>query len=149
VSGECLEVGQVAEATWVNAQGQTCTFKTTVGSDWGINPSNDGDYQCMGRCGAGCDGVAIGNQYTLECLSHDVCSYFSSASGGPVDANCGRAFISAVPSFFSMSCQQSNPVFNSSSVPMSEPVCVDNPSILADESFWTMKYLQVAKSIML
>jgi hypothetical protein len=39
-------------------------------------------YSCNGRCGAGCTGTALGNAYTLECFSHDVCSFFENASGG-------------------------------------------------------------------
>ena len=39
-------------------------------------------YSCNGRCGAGCSGAALGNAYTLDCFSHDVCSWFNNASGG-------------------------------------------------------------------
>lgn len=39
-------------------------------------------YSCNGRCGAGCTGVALGNAYTQDCFSHDICSYFNNASGG-------------------------------------------------------------------
>lgn len=39
-------------------------------------------YSCNGRCGAGCSGAALGNTYTQDCYSHDICSYFNNASGG-------------------------------------------------------------------
>ena len=39
-------------------------------------------YSCNGRCGAGCSGASLGNAYTQDCFSHDICSYFNSASGG-------------------------------------------------------------------
>ncbi|KAL6415703.1 putative hydrolytic enzyme protein [Ilyonectria robusta] len=39
-------------------------------------------YSCNGRCGAGCTGTALGNAYTQDCFSHDICSYFNNASGG-------------------------------------------------------------------
>lgn len=39
-------------------------------------------YSCNGRCGAGCTGAALGNAYTQDCFSHDICSWFNNASGG-------------------------------------------------------------------
>lgn len=39
-------------------------------------------YSCNGRCGAGCTGASIGNAYTQDCFSHDICSWFNNASGG-------------------------------------------------------------------
>lgn len=39
-------------------------------------------YSCNGRCGAGCSGAALGNAYTQDCFTHDICSYFENASGG-------------------------------------------------------------------
>lgn len=39
----CLTVGTTATATWTNADGQTCTFSTTVGSNFGTN-SVGGEY---------------------------------------------------------------------------------------------------------
>jgi len=116
----CLTVGQSATATWKNAAGQTCRWTGTVGSNFGKNSVNGGEYvitslsstlvctllifaqpshtvvmdsgalvltyddsySCNGRCGAGCSGFALGNAYTQDCFSHDVCSWFNNASGG-------------------------------------------------------------------
>ncbi|KAF5651928.1 hypothetical protein F25303_3648 [Fusarium sp. NRRL 25303] len=78
----CLKVGQTATASWTNSAGKKCTFTGVVGSNYGANPTGSGDYSCNGRCGAGCSGTAIGNVYTQDCFSHDICSYFNSASGG-------------------------------------------------------------------
>ncbi|KAH8432431.1 uncharacterized protein LDX57_010067 [Aspergillus melleus] len=78
----CLQVGSTATASWTNSAGQKCTFSGIVGSNYGTNPSGSGDYSCNGRCGAGCSGSALGNVYTQDCFSHDICSYFNSASGG-------------------------------------------------------------------
>lgn len=39
-------------------------------------------YSCNGRCGAGCTGTAIGDVYTQDCFSHDVCSYFNDSTDG-------------------------------------------------------------------
>lgn len=36
-SVKCLTVGATATATWTNSAGQTCTFKGTVGSNFGAN----------------------------------------------------------------------------------------------------------------
>lgn len=43
--------------------------------------SSPKSYACNGQCGAGCSGTAIGNVYTQDCFSHDICSYFTDASG--------------------------------------------------------------------
>ncbi|KAE8364103.1 hypothetical protein BDV27DRAFT_158164 [Aspergillus caelatus] len=77
----CLTVGESATATWTNSAGQTCTFVGVVGSNYGANSAGNGDYSCNGRCGAGCTGTALGNVYTQDCFSHDICSYFENASG--------------------------------------------------------------------
>lgn len=39
-------------------------------------------YSCNGRCGAGCTGTAVGNVYTQDCFSHDICSYFNDSTDG-------------------------------------------------------------------
>lgn len=97
----CLRVGATATATWTNAAGQTCRWAGIVGSNFGTNSANGGEYaiqpyhisihtvtdiihsySCNGRCGAGCSGAALGNVYTQDCFSHDVCSWFNNASGG-------------------------------------------------------------------
>ena len=57
----CVRVGQTATASWVNAQQEQCTWTGLVGSNFGINTANNGNYGCNGRCGEGCDGVALGN----------------------------------------------------------------------------------------
>lgn len=95
----CLRVGATATATWKNAAGRTCRWTGTVGSNFGTNSVTGGEYvhlplhinlkkanslsySCNGRCGAGCSGTAVGNAYTQDCFSHDVCSWFNNASGG-------------------------------------------------------------------
>jgi hypothetical protein len=78
----CLQVGASATARWTNSAGKQCTYTGIVGSNYGANPSGSGDYSCNGRCGAGCSGTSLGNAYTQDCFSHDICSYFNSASGG-------------------------------------------------------------------
>lgn len=39
-------------------------------------------YSCNGRCGAGCTGTAVGDVYTQDCFSHDICSYFELSTTG-------------------------------------------------------------------
>lgn len=39
-------------------------------------------YACNGRCGAACDGTSVGNVYTQDCFTHDICSYFENSSTG-------------------------------------------------------------------
>lgn len=38
----CLEVGDTATAKWTNAEKDTCTWTGPVGSNFGINPVNNG-----------------------------------------------------------------------------------------------------------
>ncbi|GAB7327931.1 hypothetical protein MBLNU13_g11704t1 [Cladosporium sp. NU13] len=121
----CLAVGATATAKWTNNAGKTCTWTGTVGSNFGPNPSGSGDYSCNGRCGAGCTGASLGNAYTQDCFSHDICSYFNSASGGASDPNCGAAFNAAVDdTAFGVAngCGQTNPS-NSVAKPSVQPVC--------------------------
>ncbi|WPA97384.1 uncharacterized protein RHO25_001994 [Cercospora beticola] len=121
----CLTVGSTATARWTNAAGQTCSWTGTVGSNFGTNSANGGEYSCNGRCGAGCSGTAIGNAYTQDCFSHDICSYFENASGGASDPNCGAAFNSAIDDTATgaiRGCGQINPS-NAASPPNNRPSC--------------------------
>ncbi|KAK7458590.1 hypothetical protein Landi51_01413 [Colletotrichum acutatum] len=96
-----------------------------IGSNYGTNLAGSGDYSCNGRCGAGCTGTAVGNVYTQDCFSHDVCSYFNSASGGASDPNCGAAYNAAVDDTALGAlngCGQTNPS-NAVSKPSTQPVC--------------------------
>ncbi|KZM24638.1 uncharacterized protein EKO05_0008575 [Ascochyta rabiei] len=121
----CLKVGATATATWKNSAGKTCSWTGTVGSNFGTNSVTGGDYSCNGRCGAGCSGTALGNAYTQDCFSHDVCSWFNNASGGASDANCGAAYDAAVDDTLLgvvNGCGQSNPT-NAASRPSTSPTC--------------------------
>lgn len=40
----CLKVGATATATWKNAAGQTCRWTGVVGSNFGANSVNGGEY---------------------------------------------------------------------------------------------------------
>lgn len=44
--------------------------------------NNTFSYACNGRCGTACDGVALGNVYTQDCYTHDICSYFELSTDG-------------------------------------------------------------------
>ncbi|USP78104.1 hypothetical protein yc1106_05378 [Curvularia clavata] len=121
----CLKVGATATAVWTNAAGKTCRWTGTVGSNFGTNSANGGDYSCNGRCGAGCSGAALGNAYTQDCFSHDVCSWFNNASGGASDPNCGAAYNAAVDDTIgglAAGCGQTNPS-NAAVRPSTSPTC--------------------------
>lgn len=98
-------------------------------------------YSCNGRCGAGCSGIALGNVYTQDCFSHDICSYFNNASGGAKfviwrvkqgfianensDPSCGKAYNAAVDDTalgLANGCSQTNPS-NAVAKPGGAPVC--------------------------
>ncbi|EDU44064.1 hypothetical protein PtrSN002B_010820 [Pyrenophora tritici-repentis] len=121
----CLKVGATATASWTNAAGQTCRWSGVVGSNFGTNSVNRGEYSCNGRCGAGCSGTAIGNVYTQDCFSHDVCSWFNNASGGASDRNCGAAYNAAIDDTIggaAAGCGQTNPS-NAAVRPSTSPTC--------------------------
>ncbi|KAI8912534.1 hypothetical protein EDD86DRAFT_217237 [Gorgonomyces haynaldii] len=124
VSGKiCVQPGQTVTAIWTNAQNQNCSFTGTVGSFFGSNTVNGGEYNCNGRCGPSCNGISLfKNQYTLACYTHDICSWFYNASGGGSDPNCGAAFKKAQPDFLTWGCGQDNPS-NPVQPPSSQPVC--------------------------
>lgn len=103
---------------------------------------NNRSYSCNGRCGAGCSGASLGNAYTQDCFSHDICSYFNSASGGAryvfffsilndvcaddiSDPNCGAAYNAAVDDTtlgVANGCGKTNPS-NGVSKPSGQPTC--------------------------
>ncbi|KNG46423.1 hydrolytic enzyme protein [Stemphylium lycopersici] len=121
----CLKIGATATASWTNAAGQSCRWRGIVGSNFGSNSVNGGEYSCNGRCGAGCSGTAIGNVYTQDCFSHDVCSWFNNASGGASDANCGAAYNAAIDDTIgglAAGCRQDNPS-NAEVKPSTAPTC--------------------------
>ncbi|KAG9244023.1 hypothetical protein BJ878DRAFT_461138 [Calycina marina] len=121
----CLTVGATATATWTNSDDESCVWSGTVGSNFGTNSVTGGDYSCNGRCGSGCTGTSVGNAYTQDCFSHDICSWFNDASDGASDANCGAAYVSAVDdTLFGVidGCGQTNPS-NSAEEPTTSPVC--------------------------
>lgn len=121
----CLKVGTAATAKWTNAADKNCTWTGIVGSNFGIDPVNEGNYACNGRCGADCTGAALGNVYTQDCFSHDICSFFNNASGGASDPNCGGAFDAAIDDTafgFAYGCSQTNPT-NPVVAPTTTPAC--------------------------
>jgi len=123
---QCLTVGQTATATWTTNSGNTCSFTGIVGSSFGTNEVNDGDYSCNGRCGAGCNGTALGNFYTQHCFSHDICSWFNNAANGLLDPNCGSAYAAAIADTLLggiVGCSQVNPT-EPAEPPTTQPTCM-------------------------
>lgn len=43
----CLKVGSTATATWKNSAGKTCRWTGTVGSNFGSNSINGGEYVAL------------------------------------------------------------------------------------------------------
>ena len=125
----CLQVGQSATATWTDSAKRTCTWTGIVGNNFGINQSNQGNYSCNGRCGAGCNegpfGGRLGNAYTQDCWSHDICSWFNNAKGGSKDVNCGKAFDEAQDDYIlgiASGCGSRNSDF-APRAPTTVPIC--------------------------
>jgi len=75
-----------------NDRNNTCwEVKMAVGECWGEHPQGNGNYGCMGKCGAGCGGINCG-AWARDCMRHDVCSWFFTSTDGASDPNCGQAY---------------------------------------------------------
>merc|ERR1719210_3141998 len=66
----------------------------------------------MGQCGPSCQMDLPGtcSNWSLNCLRHDVCSYYYDSSGGLFDPSCGHAWMKAshdfsVPCLTDQRCQ--------------------------------------------
>jgi len=95
----CIKKTTTVTASYDNAAGAATSKGVVVGSDWGTSACGSGNYSCMGRCGAGCNG--FGGGWTLDCLEHDACSHDLCAAGGGSDANCGDEYNHASSDIFS------------------------------------------------
>jgi len=67
-----------------------------LGECWGSD-SDDDRYDCMGLCGPNCqlESPGLCSNWSLNCLRHDVCSYYYNSRGGLFDLSCGYAFAQA------------------------------------------------------
>lgn len=66
----------------------------------------------MGRCGAGCLERGLGNPYTQDCFTLDVCTWFYNTDLKSKDANCGKAWNDAIDDTWwgsKKGCDQVNP----------------------------------------
>jgi hypothetical protein len=89
----CIKRGRAMSVQYDDKRGTVSTVSVNVGDNWGSSACRSGDYNCMGRCSAGCGG--FGGGWTLDCLEHDACSHNLCAAGGSRDANCGDEYSNA------------------------------------------------------
>ncbi len=95
----CIKRNATVRAAYDRGKsGSSSSVSVVVGSNWGTSACGSGNYACMGRCGAGCNG--FGGSWTLDCLEHDACSHDLCASGGASDANCGDEYGDAKSDIF-------------------------------------------------
>ena len=66
-------------------------IKMYGGECWSKHPVTGSNYDCMGRCGAGCGSWTCSN-WGRDCLKHDVCGWFLSSKGASFDKNCKDEF---------------------------------------------------------
>lgn len=71
-----------------------------AGECWGDQPNTGSNYDCQGRCGAGCSNGEA--NWARDCLKHDACSWYFSASGGLTSKTCGDEFEDATNDFLSV-----------------------------------------------
>mmetsp|Transcript_53491 Transcript_53491/g.124516 ORF Transcript_53491/g.124516 Transcript_53491/m.124516 type:complete len:315 (+) Transcript_53491:52-996(+) len=94
----CLKSAEPAQAKWSDQKGKH-KCKLVVGAKLKSKTPLQGDYGCMGRCGEGCEPASKKQVYTQGCLDHDMCSWHNSATGGPLDSNCGDEWMAASDDF--------------------------------------------------
>jgi hypothetical protein len=101
---KCVARGSTVLAAYTHKSSSGSTLyaseNVVVGSNWGYLAANRGDYNCMGRCGAGCSGGG----YTKDCLDHDTCSFRKQATGGRDNVHCGDEFSAASDDYFFNFC---------------------------------------------
>ena len=101
---KCVAKGSSVLAAYTHKSSTGATLYSSenvvVGSNWGYLAANRGDYNCMGRCGAGCSGGG----YTKDCLDHDTCSYRKQATGGGSNIHCGDEYKAASDDYFFNYC---------------------------------------------
>lgn len=96
----CIKKGTTVTASYTDKSGKATQEPIVVGSKMSPMPGGNGDYSCMGKCGAGCtDYWFMKTGYTKDCLDHDACSRKYSASGGAKDPNCGDEYNAASRDF--------------------------------------------------
>ena len=85
-----------------------CRMKVYGGTAW--HDRNGNDYRCLGRCGGGCSSSSTWrdmSSWSIDCLSHDVCSYFFADSTGSSVDICKDALITAADDFLTPGCWES------------------------------------------
>ncbi|MET0592697.1 MAG: hypothetical protein ABW133_08360 [Polyangiaceae bacterium] len=97
---KCIKKGTTVTAVYTDKSGKTTQEPIVVGSKMSPMPGGNGDYSCMGKCGAGCTDYWFAKTgYTKDCLDHDACSRKYTASGGARDPNCGDEYNAASRDF--------------------------------------------------
>ena len=95
-SQQCVELGETHIITATLRDG-TQTKTVTVGSDASGSPANSSWVNgCLGRCGEGCGSDGGQGNYALDCLVHDVCTFFDEDFGSVADRDCGDEFRNAI-----------------------------------------------------
>jgi len=72
------------------SKGKCYAITVISGECWGNHPTTGSNYECQGRCGAGCSGLPGG--WAADCLKHDICSWYFGATGGTNDNYCGLTY---------------------------------------------------------
>eukprot|EP00026_Physarum_polycephalum_P014773 Phypoly_transcript_15326.p1 GENE.Phypoly_transcript_15326~~Phypoly_transcript_15326.p1 ORF type:complete len:235 (+),score=20.97 Phypoly_transcript_15326:112-816(+) len=93
-------VGEIYVVQFYNNKRECIEIKMEMGECWGPQPNNPGSiYSCQGKCGAGCGNINCG-AWARDCLRHDVCSWYYTATGGSKDAHCGESYDLASDDFW-------------------------------------------------
>tara|TARA_A100001011_G_scaffold128695_2_gene135700 strand:- start:5914 stop:6312 length:399 start_codon:yes stop_codon:yes gene_type:complete len=96
---ECVKIGQSIFSVWNHSENINYNQKIKVGQIILDKPTNSNyDSGCIGRCGEGCGKDGSG-YYTLDCLNHDMCTFYDSKFGWIFDRDCGDELVNAIDDF--------------------------------------------------
>ncbi len=92
ITSLCASTGKRVKATYTT---ETRTLSETLL----VGPCYNAKNECIGRCGIGCGvlGSGLSQQFTQDCLNHDLCRL---RTGANVTAPCDDEFVSASDDFF-------------------------------------------------
>lgn len=86
-----------------------CTIEAEAGGNYIDRVQND--YKCLGRCGPGCSNLPTWldtSTWTLDCLTHDICSYFFAGENGSSTLLCTDPLLKAADDLVLSSCAKSS-----------------------------------------
>ncbi|EFQ84856.1 hypothetical protein PTT_20350 [Pyrenophora teres f. teres 0-1] len=121
----CLRVGATATASWTNAAGQSCRWSGVVGSNFGANSVNGGEYAVHPSIISSLWYLTYFVGTAVTAAAEQAAQAPQSATGGARDRNCGAGYNAAIDDTIggaAAGCGQTNPS-NAAVRPSTSPTC--------------------------